>query len=78
MKRKAALLLSLALLLTMVFPLKAFAEEMDKGLENAIRTAKTKFTIPDDYKFSSSIYTSRSRQYMNLAGAARIPWTRQT
>ena len=67
MKRKAALLLSLVLLLTMVFPLKAFAAEMDKGLENAIRTAKTKFTIPDDYKFSSSIYTSQSKTVYELS-----------
>lgn len=73
MKRKVALLLSLIFMLTMLLPLQSYAAEMDRELENAIRTAKTKFTIPEDYKFTSSIYTSQSKRYTNCNGAVGIP-----
>lgn len=66
MKRKIALLLSLILLLTMVFPLQGYAAGLDKELENAIRTAKVKFSIPDDYKFTSSMYTSQDKKIFDL------------
>ncbi len=39
---------------------------MDKALENAIKIAKTKFTIPKDYKFSSSINTENKKNIFNL------------
>lgn len=55
MKRVIALILSLAVLMALLLPMQAFAEEKDKGLENAIKIAKSKFTIPDTYKFTYSI-----------------------
>jgi hypothetical protein len=42
----------------MVLPLGAYAEGLDKGLENAIKIVKDKFSIPDGYKFDSSIDAS--------------------
>lgn len=71
MKRKVALLLSLIFMLTMVLPLQSYAAEMDRELENAIRTAKSKFTIPEDYKFTSSIYTSQSKKIYELQWRSR-------
>lgn len=67
MKRKIALLLSLIIVLTMALPLHGYAAEIDKELENAIRTAKTKFSIPEDYKFTSSIYTSKAKKIYQLS-----------
>ncbi|MGE5613307.1 MAG: YcdB/YcdC domain-containing protein [Bacillota bacterium] len=46
---------------------------MDKGLENAIRIAKAKFAIPDEYKFSSSISTSGNKQVYRLSWNSRDP-----
>lgn len=39
---------------------------MDKALENAIKIANTKFTVPQDYKFSSSISTDNKKNIFNL------------
>lgn len=60
-KRKAVLLLAFALVLSMILPVQGFAAEMDRELENAIRTAKSRFSIPEDYKFSSNIYASQAK-----------------
>lgn len=67
MKRKIALILSFVLIFTLALPMQGFAAEMSEGLENAIKIARTKFSIPDDYKFSSSISTSDSKKvyYLN-------------
>ena len=35
---------------------------MDKELENAIKIVKTKFSIPEDYKFTSNISTGETRK----------------
>lgn len=50
----------------LVIPAGGFAATMDKALENAIKIAKTKFTIPDDYKFTSSISTDNKKNIFNL------------
>lgn len=39
---------------------------MDKELENAIKIAKTKFSIPDDYSFQSNISTSGEKKIYQL------------
>ncbi len=67
MKRKIAALLTLVFILTLALPLQSFAAEMDKELENAIRVVKTKFSIPDDYKFTSSISTSGTQKIYYLS-----------
>lgn len=66
MKRKIALFLSFVIILTLGLPVQVFAAGMDKELENAIKIAKTKFTILDDYKFTSSISTLGSKKIFYL------------
>ncbi len=67
MKRKLAAILSLILIFTLLLPMGAFAAEMDKQLENAIKIVKTKFAIPEDYKFSSNISTSETTKIYYLS-----------
>lgn len=69
MKSKIALMLSFVLIFSLVLPIQGFAAEMSEELENAIKVAKTKFSIPDDYKFSSSISTSGNKKvfYLNYS-----------
>jgi len=55
LKRWFALVLSIVVMLTLALPMQSFAANMDQSLENAIKIAKTKFVIPDTYKFSSTI-----------------------
>lgn len=66
MRSKIALLLSFVLIFTLALPIQGFAAEMSEGLENAIKIARTKFSIPDDYKFSSSISTSGNKKVFYL------------
>ena len=66
MKRKIALILSFIFVLTLAIPAGGFAASMDKALENAIKIAKTKFTIPEDYKFTSDISTENNKNIFNL------------
>lgn len=47
-------------------PVRGLTANMDKDLENAIKIAKIKFAIPDEYKFSSSIGTSGDKQVYRL------------
>ncbi len=66
MRSKIALILSFVLIFTLALPMQGFAAEMSEGLENAIKVARTKFSIPDDYKFSSSISTSGNKKVFYL------------
>lgn len=66
MKRKLALLLTIAFVFTLALPLSGFAA-MDRELENAIKIAKTKFAIPDDYSFQSNIGTSGEKKIYQLS-----------
>ncbi len=66
MKRILATITTMAVIFTLAIPLQAFAADMDKALENAIKTAKTKFDIPADYKFTSSISTEGTRKIFYL------------
>lgn len=65
MKRKIALLLTLAFIFTLALPFSGFAAA-DKELENAIRIAKTKFSIPDTYSFDSNIRTDGAKKIYSL------------
>jgi len=69
MKSKIALILSFVLIFTLALPVQGFAAGMSKDLENAIKIVRTKFSIPDDYEFSSSISTSGGRKifYLNYS-----------
>lgn len=67
MKRKIALLLTFIFIFTLAIPLHGFAAEMNKELENAIKIAKTKFPIPDNYKFESNINTSGTKKIYHLS-----------
>lgn len=67
MKKKIALILSLIILVTLAIPVGVFADGFDKGLENAIKIAKTKFTIPESYKFETSISTEDSKKIFRLS-----------
>lgn len=66
MKRILAFLMTLAFILTLAIPLQASGAAMDQSLENAIKIAKTKFTIPADYKFTSSINMEGTRKVFYL------------
>lgn len=76
MQRKIAVILSFVFILTLLFPLQGFAAELDKGLEAAIKTVKAKFSIPEDYKFTSNISTSESGMvyYLNWTSSDTINW----
>ena len=67
MKRKIALLLSFIFIFTLAIPVQGFAADMDKSLENAIKIAKTKFSIPVSYKFSSNISTEGTKKVFYLS-----------
>lgn len=75
-QRKIAVILSFVFILTLLLPLQGFAAELDKGLEAAIKTVKAKFSIPEDYKFTSNISTSESGMvyYLNWSSSDTINW----
>lgn len=66
MRRKIALILSVFMLVTLLLPVQTLAAD-DKGLENAIKVAKEKFTVPADYKFDYSMGNENGRTvwYLN-------------
>ncbi len=70
MKRKMALLLTIVFIFTLALPLSGFAA-VDKELENAIKIAKTKFAIPDDYSFESNISTSGEKKIYRLSWSSK-------
>jgi hypothetical protein len=55
------------MLFTLAVPLQSFAAGMDQTLENVIKIAKTKFQIPADYKFESSISTDGTKKVFFLS-----------
>lgn len=67
MKRKFALLLSIIFIFTLALPIQGLAADMDEELENAIKIAKTKFSIPESYKFSSNINTYGNKKVYYLS-----------
>jgi len=72
LKRKISFVLALILIFTPAIPLNGYAAEMDQGLENAIKTAKTIFKIPDDYKFDSSINVMGNKTYYHLEWSKKV------
>lgn len=67
MKRKNMLILALMLIFTLTIPAQGSAASMDEELQSAIKIAKSKFAIPGDYKFTSSISTLGTKKvyYLN-------------
>jgi len=66
LKKKISLLLAFIFIVSFIIPLNGYAADMNQELENAIRIAKTKFEIPQDYKFNSSIGTSGTKKIYYL------------
>jgi hypothetical protein len=66
-KRKIALLLAVIMLTAVFIPVQTFAAADNKGLERAIKLAKEKFTIPEDFKFDYNVYTENDKNvwYLN-------------
>lgn len=67
LKKKIALVLSLVMFVVMLLPVKLFAAGDDKGLENAIKTAKTHFAIPEDFSFNYSVGTNNNKTVWYLS-----------
>lgn len=67
MKRKLALFLSVLMLATLLLPVGAFAQETQKGLEEALKNVKAKFDIPEDFKFDYNVHTENGASvwYLN-------------
>lgn len=66
MKRKLAVILTIFMLVSVLSPLHSFAAEDDKGLEKAIKTAKSYFDVPEDYKLISSFGNFDGKKVWNL------------
>lgn len=66
MKRRIALLLAVFMLVAAMVPMQVFAEQ-DKGLEDAIKLVKSKFTIPDGYSvFNYDVSSYNDKKTWNL------------
>jgi len=67
LKRKLAVVLTIFMLVSVLSPLHSFAAEDSKGLEKAIKTAKSYFDVPEDYKLVSSFgnYNGKKVWYLN-------------
>lgn len=70
MKRKIALLLTVIMLVTFIIPMQSFAQS-DEELTRAITVAKTKFDIPQDYKFNYNVYTDNGKRVWYLSWSAK-------
>lgn len=66
MKRGVALILSIIMLVAVMLPVQSFAAEDSKGLEKAIKIAKEKFVIPDDFKFDYNVSTQNNKNVWYL------------
>lgn len=66
MKKKLSLMVALMFVFTMALPLQAFGAGVDAGLENAIKTAKSLFEIPEDYRFESGINSEGGKNIFSL------------
>ncbi|MGE4283662.1 MAG: S-layer homology domain-containing protein [Clostridia bacterium] len=66
MKRKVALIMAVFMLTMCLAPTFAFAES-DQGLENAIKSTKEKFTIPNNFtEFNYNIFTENNKPVWSL------------
>lgn len=67
LKRKIALFVTLFILVTVLIPSQVFAEG-DKGLQEAIKAAKGKLSIPDSFtEFNYNVITEDDRQVWYLS-----------
>ncbi|HHW00830.1 MAG TPA: peptidase M4 [Clostridiaceae bacterium] len=67
MKRKLAVILTIFMLVSVLAPMNSFAAANDKGLEKAIKTAKSYFDVPEDYKLVSSYGSYGDKTVWNLS-----------
>lgn len=67
LKKKIALLLSFIFIFTLAIPVQGFAADIDKTLENVIKIAKAKFSVPESYKFNSNISTEGAKKIFYLS-----------
>jgi hypothetical protein len=67
LKRRIALVLTVMMLVSVLLPVQSFAAGEDSGLEKAIKTAKSMFDIPEDFKFNYSAGSEGAKKiwYMN-------------
>ena len=64
--KKITLVLAFIFIFSLAVPLQGFAAGMDKGLEDAIKIAKSKFAIPQSYEFESSIGMEGTKKIYSL------------
>ncbi len=67
LKRKLAVVLTIFMLLSVLVPLNSFAAADDKGLEKAIRTARSYFDVPEDYKLTTRLENYDGKKVWNLS-----------
>lgn len=71
MKRKIAVLLAFMMLFTSIFAVPGLAADdkgLDKGLEDAIKAAKSKISVPESYdKFNYDINTNGTKKVWQLS-----------
>jgi len=77
MKRKIAQILTFVMLVMFLLPVQGIAAEGNKGLERAIKTAKEKFPIPDDYKFDYNVSTEGGKNIWYLSWSSKDGFGRQ-
>lgn len=65
MKKIISMFLCLIMVCALFIPAVSFAAG-DKGLENAIKVAKTEFKIPESYSFNFDVYTQDSKKVWSL------------
>lgn len=67
MKRKLAVVLTIFMLVSVLLPMHSFAAGDDKGLEKAIKTAKSYFDVPENYKLMSGYGSYEGKKVWNLS-----------
>jgi hypothetical protein len=70
MRRKAAVFLTVLMLVSMLIPVQSFAQSDDE-LTKAITVAKEKFDIPEDYQFTYNVYTDNGKRVWYLSWASK-------
>jgi hypothetical protein len=67
LKRRIALVLTVMMLIAVLFPVQSLAAGEDSGLEKAVKTAKSMFDIPEDFKFNYNVGSEGTKKiwYMN-------------
>ncbi|HHW32060.1 MAG TPA: peptidase M4 [Clostridiaceae bacterium] len=75
MKKLLAVLVAMLMLVTAIIPLQGFAAGDDKGLEDAIKAAKSLIEVPEDYKIISSFGNEGDMDYWELYWSSKDDYT---